>query len=415
MAKLQAKKVTVRTPPSMPTNVGVSMKPLKVAFKLKPVKIPPSDFKFMGTMEPALPADRPLTFSEYGNIINWYNYISSTEDARSWTEQLVLAMPKRKHLVERYKRMQDWRIPRSAGWVARIIMRGGHVSFSSLKYCVNAMRQTEESYQKFLLEEKPKVDEKPKSTITIQDRMREKLSECIGDVEVAIDTFVENGYKGTVPAFNFFKESNLHQNQVKEIVSWAQPKLDEMIELQSALGKKKRTDDEEQLVEGYAHLGKQQIKNAITMWTSIVDAASSYGTVKKTERAPRKKKPVPPEKIVKNLKFLKKDTATGLESIDPTKLLGASEVWIYNTKTRKIGIYVADEYSKVMTVKGSGLLGFSEKESKQKTLRKPEVQLKEFLTASKPTARKWLDKIKSTEIKLNGRTNEHTILLRAYK
>jgi hypothetical protein len=172
---------------------------------------------------------------------------------------------------------------------------------------------------------------------------------------------------------------------------------------------------EQQLIEGYSRLGKRQIKSTIDMWKSIVDIAASYGTVKKAERAPRKRKPVPPEKQVKKVKFLKKDPALGIESIDPTKLVGATEVWIYNTKTRKIGIYVADTYSKVLTVKGAGLLGFSEKESRQKTLRKPEVQLKQFLGLGKPAARKWLDNIKSTDIKLNGRTNENTILLRAYK
>jgi hypothetical protein len=88
---------------------------------------------------------------------------------------------------------------------------------------------------------------------------------------------------------------------------------------------------------------------------------------------------------------------------------------VYNVKTRKIGIYVADDYSKVLSVKGASLLGFSAKDSRQKTLRKPEVQLKEFLTLGKPAARKWLEKVKSTDIALNGRTNEHTILLRAYK
>lgn len=416
MARLQAKKTPTRTAPSVPVNSGVSMQPLKMAFKLKPVKISPSDFKFMGTMEPELPADRPLSSSEYGKIINWYNYMCDTADARVWTEQLVTAMPKRKHLVARYKRMQDWRIPRSAGWISRVIMRGGNVSFSVLKYLVNSMRNTEEAYQKFLLDEKPKVEEKANiPQLTIQDRMREKLSECIGELEGEVDKFIRGDYKGTVPAFKILKEFNLHQNQVKDVVSWAQPKLDEMVELQAVLAKKNRTDLEEQLVEGYSRLSKKNIKSILEMWEGVVNTANSYGTVKKAERAPPKRKPVSPEKQVKNLKFLKKDPVLGIESVDPTKLIGVTEIWTYNTKTRKIGIYVADEYSKAITVKGSGLLGFSEKDSKQKTLRKPEVQLKEFLTLGKPAARKWMDKIKSTEIKMNGRINDQTILLRAYK
>jgi len=415
LARLQQKKTVVRTAPSVPVNTGgASMRPLTTTFKLKPVKISPSDFKYVGTMEPSIPDDRPLTSTEYGNMINWYNYVADTADARLWTEQLISAMPKRKHLVARYKRLADHHIPRSAGWVSRVVMRGGHITFTNMKYLIRCMRDVELRYQKSLVDDKPKVESKVPQ-LTIQDRMREKLSECIGELEVHVDAFFKGDCKGSVPAFNTLKEFNLHQNQVKDIVSWAQPKLDEMLELQAALAKKTRTDMEQQLVEGYSRLGKRQIKSTIDMWKSIVDTAASYGTVKKAERAPRKHKPVAPEKQVKKVKFLKKDPTLGIESIDPTKLVGATEVWIYNTKTHKIGIYVADNYSKVLTVKGAGLLGFSEKESRQKTLRKPEVQLKQFLGLGKPAARKWLEGIKSTDIKLNGRTNENTILLRAYK
>ena len=60
-------------------------------------------------------------------------------------------------------------------------------------------------------------------------------------------------------------------------------------------------------------------------------------------------------------------------------------------------------------------LGYSEKDSKQKTLRKPKEQLKQFVVLGKPAARKFMDNIKTSEIKMNGRFNEHTLILRAYK
>jgi hypothetical protein len=47
-----------------------------------------------------------------------------------------------------------------------------------------------------------------------------------------------------------------------------------------------------------------------------------------------------------------------------------------------------------------------------KTLRKPDQQLKEFMKASKVQLRKFLDSIKTTEIALNGRINEDTLLLK---
>jgi hypothetical protein len=48
----------------------------------------------------------------------------------------------------------------------------------------------------------------------------------------------------------------------------------------------------------------------------------------------------------------------------------------------------------------------------QKTLRKPVDQLKEFKSAGKVQLRKFLDDIKATDTKMNGRLNEETILLK---
>jgi hypothetical protein len=63
-------------------------------------------------------------------------------------------------------------------------------------------------------------------------------------------------------------------------------------------------------------------------------------------------------------------------------------------------------------VKGTAITGFNESKSVQKTLRKPELQLKDFLSAGKIELRKFMDNIKATDIKLNGRINVDTILLK---
>ncbi|MGA1691745.1 MAG: protein translocase subunit SecD, partial [Sedimenticolaceae bacterium] len=51
------------------------------------------------------------------------------------------------------------------------------------------------------------------------------------------------------------------------------------------------------------------------------------------------------------------------------------ELWIFNTKTRKLVKYVAAEYQE-LGVKGTSITGFDANTSVQKTLRKPEEQLK---------------------------------------
>jgi hypothetical protein len=100
-----------------------------------------------------------------------------------------------------------------------------------------------------------------------------------------------------------------------------------------------------------------------------------------------------------------------LVSINPEDIIGAKELWIYNVKTRKLGKYLAAEYQE-LGVKGTSITGFDANTSVQKTLRKPEDQLKEFKAAGKVALRKFLEDIKAVDIKLNGRINEDTVLLK---
>jgi hypothetical protein len=47
-----------------------------------------------------------------------------------------------------------------------------------------------------------------------------------------------------------------------------------------------------------------------------------------------------------------------------------------------------------------------------KTLRKPEQQISEFMKSSKVQLRKFLENIKATETRLNGRVNAEVLLLK---
>jgi len=175
-----------------------------------------------------------------------------------------------------------------------------------------------------------------------------------------------------------------------------------------------------QLKEGYSHLKKADIakyRKAIETVNAelefIIDQA-------KATRKPRKPKARSASKIVEKLKFNKADDKYSIASIDPTTIVGASELWVFNTKTRKLGKYVASNIDprgtmregSGLSVKGTTIIGFDENLSIQKTLRKPAEQLKEFKSAGKVALRKFLDEINTTDIKLNGRCNPDTVLLK---
>jgi len=144
----------------------------------------------------------------------------------------------------------------------------------------------------------------------------------------------------------------------------------------------------------------------------ILNDIIQYRGVKKATKKVRAPKALSKEKVVAKLKYAKEDKVLKLVSINPADIVGAKELWVYNSKTRKLGKYVADELHGPLNVKGTSIIGFDEAKSITKTLRKPEEKLKEFAKASKVELRKFIEGIKATETKLNGRINADIVLLK---
>jgi len=171
------------------------------------------------------------------------------------------------------------------------------------------------------------------------------------------------------------------------------------------------TTKDEQLKEAYSHLSKVQLRKITAFYQEIVSACEMLAQEAKVNRKPKAKKAVPAEKIVAKLKYKKADEPLKLVSINPADILGAKELWTYNTKTRKLGKYVAEEF-RDLGIKGTTITGFSEAKSVQKTLRKPAEHIKAFKDAGKVVLRKFLEEINAVDTRMNGRINEDIILLK---
>jgi len=249
-------------------------------------------------------------------------------------------------------------------------------------------------------------DKKPQRSV--QDYMRDKAATIGGYVEQVIDDFVEGEYKNP-EKFSVMEQLRIHEAPAQAIDIIRNPlqfMLEEMQEVQEG-----KCD---QLKEGYSHLGKIQVRNFIKFLEQSVADCDNYIQLKKATRKPRAIKKKTPAQLVKTFKYCKEFAELKLKSESPTKLVDASEAWLYNTKTRKLIHVVADEYSKVFTVKGSSIVGIDTAKTVMKTLRKPTEQLKQITGVGKPAARKNFNDIKATDIKFNGRGNEHIIILKAY-
>ena len=89
------------------------------------------------------------------------------------------------------------------------------------------------------------------------------------------------------------------------------------------------------------------------------------------------------------MKYQINDSELGIASIHPTEVVNANELWVYNTKTRKVGVYHARNKDPRnmgrdgITVKGTTIQDFCEESSMQKTLRKPKEQINNWTGKAK--------------------------------
>jgi hypothetical protein len=363
------------------------------------------DSKFIGD-EPVfddevVPAKRQSTLMR---TFNWYNYNCDNKQAIEFLANYLDGLPKRKALASAVRNNPNHTV-NAIGWICRMIRMGWKPNRHEMRHVVAFLKKVP------VEKPAPKAEKKEEEVAvwkpTIQDRLREMLHEAAGELDGRIDDFVISGCKeDKVQAFSFLKEFNLPQVQAAKL-----PQMYEgtIIELEEALAGK-----DEQLKEGYSHFTKTQLKALIKTYQGIIKDIESYVTTKKVQRKPRKVKARSADKIVSKVKFKTEDNELKVVSANPTTILGASEVWVFNTKTRKIGRYVS-EYSGSLGVKGTSITGYSEVESIQKTLRKPVEKIKEFMGVTKAQTKKFMTNIKAVDIKLNGRLSVDILILKVFK
>jgi triosephosphate isomerase len=134
----------------------------------------------------------------------------------------------------------------------------------------------------------------------------------------------------------------------------------------------------------------------------------------KANRVPRVKKAVSKEKLVEKLNYLKTDSNSKLVSINPVTIIGAAILWCYDSKTKKLFRYLADEIDGPLSVKGTTIIGYDPNKSIGKTIRKPAEQLAIFKAGSNTAINKFFDSLTTVEIKANGRINPNQILVKVH-
>ena len=335
---------------------------------------------------------------------SWYNYHYGKKEVKECVIDWLVRNDRQRDAKE-FAKVPDASIRNVTGWLCRMNTMGLILNEKEELQLNDMIRGHLESVRS-LKEIVKKAEEPEVARPNIQDRLREKMMEAAGEIEGTYDDMIAAGGKMSADykPITILRGRNVAPQMVGDIAEhWKQ----RLAELEEVLAGK-----DAQLVEGYSNFGKLQIKNLVKFAEQVIADCGSYVQIKKTERAPRKKKPVSPEKLTAKFKYLKEFEELKLKSEPVTKLVNAQEAWLYDTKKRKLIYVVADTHAGAFTVKGSALIGYDTTNSVQKTLRKPAEQIKALLQGGVAQHRKYFKDIKATEVKFNGRGNENLILLK---
>jgi hypothetical protein len=331
-----------------------------------------------------------LTDSQLGKALNWYNAMTSVSECKEYTRDYLKSV-KRDIEAKQIMKVSDQTFPSTIGSLSRLMSRGCKLSDSSMSFFESKLK---ESLSRIVETDKPEV---AVEKVSIQDRMKERTNDIIGDIEEIIDSGTE---------FSLYE--HLQKNQIpamyaSKIVEHYRPWLEELCEAHEG-----KCD---QLKEAYKHLTKKQLEARVLFINSLIEDAERYGDVTKKLRAPRKPRAVSAEKKLKNFIYMKESNEYKIASISPDKVIGAQELWTFNTKYKLLTVFRARGHAG-LDVKRTTIIGYDESTTMTKRCgRKPEYFVDKVLNGGKLVLRKIMDEAKG-DAPLAARINEHTILLK---
>ena len=344
----------------------------------------------------------------------WYRLESSVKELKPKVIDWMGRIGCTKEDISAFKKTKDNRCGTTMGAIAACLIKGMPAIREDFNDGKDSSAWLRTEIARVISEGKDDTDDsdvvvevkKDVYTPSIQERVRDASMLMTEEIETAIESFQTDPEAFDPKAFkilNVLKAKQAKAAHARIIREFYNRDLEELQEA--------ATTKDEQLKEAYSHLSKVQLRKITAFYQEIVSACEMLAQEAKVNRKPKAKKAVPAEKIVAKLKYKKADEPLKLVSINPADILGAKELWTYNTKSRKLGKYIASEFAD-LGVKGTSIINFDEHKSVQKTLRKPIDQLKEFKAAGKVALRKFLDDINAVDTKMNGRINEEIMLLK---
>jgi len=341
--------------------------------------------------------EHPNYDSILGSALNWYNIERDKRDARGYVRNYVIASQGREPLKV-FDRIPDKHIKTTFGWLSRLWVNGARFTPSH--------QQQLDDYVTNLLQVELPV-EKPKTEVTkpsVRDYVKEKVQTFLGEMEGIYDDVLFKSLEHDL--FKNLQTVTFPATSSGELKDWVTTKLNLLISITET--------DDPLIIEGYANITKRKHTFTLKVLNQWLEDIDKYTGFKKANRKPRAKKVKSPQQQVAKLKYKKEDTELNIKSVLPTEIVGALQVWIYNTKYKKLAVYRTDSMTGIQ-IKGSSLQNYDPELCEQKTLRKPKETLHSVISGGKVQLRRILDGLTTKDTPVNGRINDECLIIRALK
>lgn len=335
------------------------------------------------------------------SALNWYNANREEKDFRAYAEYYVKNSPELKEYAHAVSKASFLEV-KGIGVIGRLIRREQYVDIKDMMKTLERLESLNVKYPKTVEKKQAATATTAVAPVSIQERIADTASKFAADVDGQIDEFVLQ------KASDFSMKSYLIGNAVSGVVA---KKIGQKYtrlakELEEAVAGK-----DPQLKEAYSYLTKPQLRKFLALVSSIVADCNQQVVSAKSVRKPKARKVKPPSVVAAKIKPLKEYAALKLKSIEPAKIIGADELWVYTPTTRKLTLYRGAD-GKPLGVSGMSVINYDVEKSETKTIRKPEEFFKGLSYGKRAMANAW-KALGDRSSKPRARINDEMLLLAA--
>lgn len=335
-----------------------------------------------------------------------YGYFYEKKSYVSWSQEWIKTY--RPNDLKAFKACEDWRTSPTLASLMKMELMGAELDLSAKDFMNDSVNDIVSRGQYIIdnkvqevEEEKPEVKKKNPSEL-----LKEKTLNIMGEIEGFVDEHLDDTLDKKFSLYTHLKTIDAAAQTARDIVKYYKEVEAELTEL--------IVDKTADLVEAYDHLTVKEQKSLLKLITTFVDDAEKYVLSKKANRKPRVKKATPATKQVAKVVYQKECADFKISSTSPAYIVGATEVYLFNTKTRVMKYLVTDN-SNGFTVSGTTVKNYDTELSFKKKLRKPEEMIDAINKTTKLRALKALKALKTKASSTDGRINADTIILKVNK